>query len=849
MAYLVATANGNFTAAATWKLCNGTLFTDSEAGSAAVPAAWTGPTAGQTPGAITIDGIAVKIHSRVASPTGTFSVRLYNVTDVAVVAGTTVTVNVSDILVATTGANGWMFFAFAAPVLLIAAKAYRVEAICTVAGEVTLYRDGTANNWAKLIRTTTTQAPAAGDNLFVLGEWTAAATMTTRTVTMDSTATTDYGDGVENALAKVGISNGGTLAWGTTAATNYRLRVSGYFAVWAGGLHTMGTVATPCPRDSSMELQFDVVTTNLAFGMLVWGTFVAQGLSRTSGKNVWHCNLNATTLSGAATWNVDTDTGWLNGDEVLIAATRTTAGQSERLTLSGAAGASSFTTTTNAANIHDGTGTVAAKVLLITRNVRITNVTTTRVCFGVHTLEGGSTDCDWVLFQRCLGTTTGTLASMGVSGDAVARFDFCFLGDCAMSATLTGVQFNVAGYASFRGTLAVTACGMGNNQGTSGTTYQFYMAANSEAALATVATDQVYVVGGTKATATETFAQFLQIMGAWTNIELWATVGTAVVFVGNSTRRTVDAWTFTNIHLYCVASAVAISTTAEEDVRLGTVNAYRCNTGVLTMASSIYSVEINGGTWIGNTGTPLQIGSAGRIVARNILAKGETGFTAQYFLSTVGNGDVRLENVETGGAGANENFTTSTFNLSSVTVGPWTWVNCKFNEPTIYPAANTRQLVVRVQRAQQVNGNHYTLYASRGFVRIEQTVFRTAAPSERLELGDGVIALATPGMPLPSTPRRIAVRAGFKVQIDVYVRKDGAYNGTQPRLKIGANAAVGHDLVTTGDTMTAGADTWELLTATVPASVAEEDGVITAWIEADGSAGNVYVDDWAASEV
>jgi len=80
------------------------------------------------------------------------------------------------------------------------------------------------------------------------------------------------------------------------------------------------------------------------------------------------------------------------------------------------------------------------------------------------------------------------------------------------------------------------------------------------------------------------------------------------------------------------------------------------------------------------------------------------------------------------------------------------------------------------------------------------------------------------------------------------VRKDATYDGTAPRLIVDANPAVGRDSAAVVDTLTVGIDTWEQLTATVPVAVAEEDGVLTAWIEADGTTGKVYVDDWSAVE-
>src|SRR5690606_36356703 len=95
---------------------------------------------------------------------------------------------------------------------------------------VNVYRDGTAGNWSRMLRTTTTQAPTAGDTLHILGEWTAAGTKDDRAVTMDSESDTDYGDG-STTLASFSIGTGGTLTWGTDASTDYVLELSGLLDV------------------------------------------------------------------------------------------------------------------------------------------------------------------------------------------------------------------------------------------------------------------------------------------------------------------------------------------------------------------------------------------------------------------------------------------------------------------------------------------------------------------------------------------------------------------------------------------------------------------------------------------
>jgi hypothetical protein len=148
---------------------------------------------------------------------------------------------------------------------------------------------------------------------------------------------------------------------------------------------------------------------------------------------------------------------------------------------------------------------------------------------------------------------------------------------------------------------------------------------------------------------------------------------------------------------------------------------------------------------------------------------------------------------------------------------------------------------VAEQRKDGATGVHQTTYFLAGVVSRETTIYRTAAPSEKLAPSGG-----TNGLRLRSSVKRIPIGAGQTATIGVYVRKNGSYNGNQPRLMLRANPAVGVTADTVLDTMTAGADTWEQLTGT-SSPAATEAGVLEVYVDCDGSAGAVYVDDWTAS--
>jgi len=96
MATLVSVQSGNFLDASTWDVVNAASFLDSVVAPGTVTTTPTNSTA-FTPGAITTSGILIQILNTTTSPSGTFTVALFNTTAGAAVAGATVTVNVSDL--------------------------------------------------------------------------------------------------------------------------------------------------------------------------------------------------------------------------------------------------------------------------------------------------------------------------------------------------------------------------------------------------------------------------------------------------------------------------------------------------------------------------------------------------------------------------------------------------------------------------------------------------------------------------------------------------------------------------------------------------------------------------------
>jgi hypothetical protein len=88
---------------------------------------------------------------------------------------------------------------------------------------------------------------------------------------------------------------------------------------------------------------------------------------------------------------------------------------------------------------------------------------------------------------------------------------------------------------------------------------------------------------------------------------------------------------------------------------------------------------------------------------------------------------------------------------------------------------------------------------------------------------------------------KAAVLANKEVTIGVYVRKNADYAGNAPRLVLlgGILSGIAADVI---DTLTVAADNWELLEVS---GTPTEDGVLEFYVDCDGVAGAVFVDDFA----
>lgn len=796
----ISAATGNWTAAGTWGAVDAASLLNSESANSALTTSYQA-SSNFTPAAGTYDGHAVKIASVTASPSGTFSTRL-EIAGVAI-AGTEVTVDVADLSLCTTTdlAGGFVFFKWAAPVVL-AAVATNVAAKTSASSQVNLFSSATTN-WSRLLRTTTTGAPAATDLLYVLGELTGQGTGNDITVTVDSTASTAYGaDGVEAGVPvnpAVAVGKRGILTWGTTAATAYLLVMKGSFVVWAGGTHQRGTTGTKIPRDSTAELRITGTGTFHVYGYYVrnLGTDTAQGQSRTSGKNVVVCKLNTDEAVNSTSLGVDTDTGWLDNDVIRVASTTQTASQSELGAMAADAGASTLTVDGfggaggGLANAHSGTSPTQAEVINLTRNVFI-NFNGDQNCT-IQFDQTAIVDWDWA---GVIGTSQGTVTINTTTGSL--EMDYC-----VPTSKSSGASVTVAGAA--HNNWAIRNCVSTGSITVPATTGTGYILDNWTA------------VGAPS-------ASFSDVGGTITNItiggggfavgEAAGIVGTISGLMGHSGSAAScngGIGTLTDLSLWRSTSSFFIGATGTNECLIDGLTLFGNTTSNLSMTQTQCTLSIT---------------------IKDLISAGDTTFATTNGINIGGNGfyaNVVLENPQLSPSGGIYAAHTNDINIAAAGCS-----QIYLNNPIMggtnrvtgqsslfYPGG------VFATRLGQTDGANQS-WLGRGTVAQDNTLTDAGNPSVKLTPTSATRKL---NVVVQST----VCDEGETLDFNIMVRQDATYNGNPPRLMLKANAAMGISVDQVLDTATGTTDSFLLLTGTTPAALA--DGVWTVFVDCDGTAG------------
>lgn len=829
MARLASIATGNFTNAATWGVIDGTLFFQSETSTLVCPTSYSNVarSATATPGAIIVSHIGIRLAVRTGT-TGTITVNIADSSFVEI-SGTAVTINTADLPVAATADlnGGWIFFKLGTAVTLSASTIYVVQARTSSSTQVSVFGSAATNGMSCLLITTTTGAPAAGDDMIVAGEKTGAGTSNAFVVTMDNQNTTDFGAGSTSLVTPaLAICHQGNLLWGALASTAYQLKISGNSIVYSGGALNEGTVAIPIPRGSSTLMTYDCVA-NVDFGLTVrnLGIYVDQGQSRTAAKLIYFCKLNTDEAAAQTVLGVDTDTGWLAGDEIVIVSTSRTGSQTEIRTLSVDATATELTITVGLTNAHSGTSPTQAEVGLLTRNNRVQGTSATVQSY-IDIRPTAQVDVDWAEF-RFMGSATTQKRGIDV-------------------ATTTGSTAFT--YCSFRDFAVASSAVIITGAATNNYTFQYIVSYNMSLSFSNAVTTgsawtvDNWIATGQIAAATITFS-FLDVGGTITNITAAGNASTGGQiqinqFANMGTIGNLVAHSNGGVGIYLLSFMNGTVT--------GTTTSWRNNT-IGFQTARLGNITFAGGNIFGNVTTNINfITSIENTYFNSFVVSADTTFA-------VTNGITYSQN-----AGGTAYFNDSTFGVVSGIKAAHTndilavageFLNLKFNNCLL---ASTTELSTQTSmppgisygssKHDQTAGNHRT-FKREGTITIDTTIFDTT-PSVRMTPNSSIEKLS-------SGSKKVAVEDTNTVTVSVKVREsvagDGTdYNGARIRLIVKKNAAAGIASDTVLATATVSSEgAFETISGTTGAVT--DNAVLEFFIDADGTTGWINIDTWTTS--
>lgn len=837
MAVLSNVVTGNWTASSTWALVENSTWTQvlatQESGTTALTTAFQASATFTVPSIQTLQGLLLKIQSRVNTGGNTVTARIFNQTGGAVVANTTVTIDALDM----PNGNAWVFFKFPANATLNTATTYRVELASNVASSATFYRKNvTAANWTFGLVTATNQAPAATDQIVIQGQNSGFNIFQTLTVTVDNTAATVYGPNVAGAAA-IEVSGLGVLQYSTAGGVNTQLNLDGNLVLNQDGIFRMGQSSAPIASTSTALLKFDNAS-NVQYGVNVrtGGIFQTYGQSK-----VGRTTLASTAAPGATSITINDTATWNVLDQVALATTvRGQIGQSEVVGIS--AGGTGTTFTTSAlVNEHDGSAssTVArADVINLTRNVTIQGVSTT--------------------LQTYL--TTAATCSVSCANTAFYFFGSATAGARGLESNITSGTFSFTGCA-FAYFEVASSAGILLNAATSIATVSdcvFYrqsaLAVGMNTAITltsnTLSVTDCVAIGGT-AMGTVALYNLTANAGTYTNLVGAGGSVSAFILQSNAISPTL---TSSNWTAYCCTSANiqlnTISENTESNALFSNVLSYRSAAEGILVGSSTTGACINtvisGGRLFGNATRGMTMGFVFSVAVKGLHVYNEVGYDQPSGIVF----NNHIENSYFDDCQIGVILPHSTADVRDVcprNEHVAYFRNCLFGSTTEFSGQSnyTPQSAVGSARHDQTAGVQ-KMFKKYGTITLDSSFYKVSAPSQRLTPTDATQKLL-------SQEKRIAVPNGQAAEISVWVRKsiigDGTpYNGNEVQIKVLADPAIGissDTVIATSSSYAFG--TFEKITGTSP--VVTDNGVIRVVATCDGTTGWANIDLWTVAIV
>lgn len=821
MATLIsANGGGNWTTLATWRnACTGSgasLLTLTTAVSQ-TNTTYVYGVAFTVTNAEVIEGFA--LHLQRSGTTGTLTVALSD--DGGTTATREVTVNLSDL-----PANySWVFFKFGSTLTADGGSDYKVGIkLSSGSSGVTIYRgSATTGDWSHLLREDSAPGSlSAGDVFYIVDDLTGAGTNTANTVTMNNTDTTDFGAIIVGA---------GMLTFEASAATNYYLKTSGVLNVWGGGTLNIGTVAIPMPSDSTAVLEFDC-TVDGEFGILIaaGGTVVAQGASMTKVCTL----LSADASVNATTLTTDDITGWKDNDDIVIASTTTTPTQTESGKLNGNASGTTLTIDSftgaggglayaHSGNAAGGPNSVStqAEIINLTRNVKIRSSSAT---YGAYIKLAGTLNFDYVECYYLGSNNTSAAAMTPNAATATFTIDYCSFHDL--------IYYGI--YIAY-GMWSNSALSFSNNviTRTSGLRASFTLVG----APTNLTADDNWIIGPGAAS--------VSMISTAQRLNRWKIAGTPTNRAISFSGSTIIPAVLTD----CVFHSNGAGLGTEQSTTLSGCTIWRngspgIGTGISMPAAS--DLSLLNCHLFGNTTYNIQLASNPFLQMDTCYLNGESSYATGVGIALTGtykSGKAKLRNCNLGGVTGHTSGDIYIATYNSAEIEMHSTILASANE-VVYqtPTASPKFCYVRSHK-HDADIAHKSWYRD-GILNSEASTRHTASglawkmtPSYAYE------KLIFPG-PTTFDTFKAAVVASAAVTITAWVRKDSSYNGNAPRLVL-IGGYIGGIAANVVASLSVGADTWEQLSVS---GTPNEAGVIEWYIDCDGTAGSVYVDDMAVSQ-
>jgi hypothetical protein len=790
MATLIAYQDGDWTGATTWK---STVLTQATRTAATtLSSSYNYSPAFTIPNGTVVEGVVIALRSALNTlDSSTISVALSD--DNGVTGARTVTFNKLDTVVNPVNTVSLIYVKFDSPITGDGGNDYRLGLRAFGSNDIAALRDATASNWFRLFVESTTATPASTDELYICGLTENTTGVTPVTVTMNNTNTTSFG--------AVRVGTGGVLSFGTSASTNYYLRLAGNLETYAFGTLNIGTSGDRIPSTSTAVLQFNNAS-NVQFGLeaLNGSTVNIYGAQKGSTKVLLTADCN----SGQADITVEDTTGWANGDEIAVASTTRTASQSEKRTISSVTSGTTATVTSNFSFTHQGTAPYQGEVINLTRNVKVHGTSATLQSY-VNCAATSN-----VTFDNCeffwLGS--GTANKRGIDSATTSAGTFT-LKDCALRdlAVTNSVGLNTTGTS---GSPTMDGCVGYNHFGTTiGVT----------SGIPTISDNWLILAGS---------LTLNDVGGTITGNRVMGTGAIGFVLTENAPLGTFNNNT---AHSNQAALGINISGTGMSGT-ISNITVWRSNASGISINSPLRVSNLNA---YHNTNANIVCGNDVKVIDSTFNGGTGQSLSASNRHVDVNGSDIVFENCDFG----QTNQATSFVNVS-LAGGDATFIDCNIAESlTPLTQSNlfspTSTPTIGIDKLNGTSGSHRA-YKQFGFSASDQSVYRTASPSEQLNPNDA-------SGKLPSGSKKFGVANGNDATVSVWVRKSATYNGNEPRLIVKRNVIAGITTDTVLATASGGTDEWLELTGTT--ATVSDDCVLEVYVDCDGTAGVVNVDDWS----